>query len=263
MSDPDITRSDRREAEREPSESATAWRTLLRMARPRATRANAFAAVLALILGFAIVTQVQQTQQEGLEQLREPELIRILDDVTQDSNRLDTEAQALERTRQGLLSSSASDEALTAARERLDALSILAGTTPATGPGITLRIVDPDSAIRAALVLDAIQELRDAGAEVIQVGEVRVVASTAFTDTDGGIEVDGVRVAPPYEIRAIGDAPTMAAAMDIPGGVSESVRGVGAAPSVSQSDDLSITALHAPSEPRYALPVPEASSTPN
>ena len=63
--------------------SGSSWGALLRMARPRATRANAFAALLAIGLGFAIATQVQQTNQSGLEQLREDELVRIAggDDV--------------------------------------------------------------------------------------------------------------------------------------------------------------------------------------
>ena len=64
---------------------------------------------------------------------------------------------------------------------------------------------------------------------------------------------------PPYVIKAIGDSATMASAMEIPGGVSESVRGDGALPSVRQSDDLAITALHSLSEPRYARPVPAPS----
>ncbi len=253
----------RHEDGRPVGETGRAWHTLARMARPRATRANGFAAVLAILLGFAIVTQVQQTQQQGLEQLREPELIRILDDVTQDSNRLDDEARSLEFSRQRLLSSSASDEALTAARERLDTLGILAGTAPATGPGIMLRIGDPDQQVTAALLLDAIQELRDAGAEAIQVGSVRVVASTYFTDVEDGISVDGATVSTPYEIRAIGDAATLASAMDIPGGVSESVRREGADASVVQVEELTVAALHTVQEPRYARPVPEPSTAPS
>jgi hypothetical protein len=47
--------------------------------------------------------------------------------------------------------------------------------------------------------------------------------------------------------------------MEIPGGVSESVRGDGAEASVRQSDDVAITALHSLSEPRYARPVPAPS----
>jgi uncharacterized protein YlxW (UPF0749 family) len=87
------------------------------MGRPRATRANLFAALLAVVLGFAIATQVQQTQQQGLEQLREEELVRILDDVSQDAARLGNDSRALEATRDRLLSGAdSSAEALRAAK---------------------------------------------------------------------------------------------------------------------------------------------------
>ena len=238
--------------------SSSPWRTIVRMARPRATRANFFAAALAVVLGFALATQVQQTQQQGLEQLREEELVRILDDVTQDAARLGNDARALEATRDRLLSGAdSSAEALRAARERLDTLGILSGTAPAEGPGIVLTIDDPGGEVTGALLLDALQELRDAGAEAVQVGPVRVVASTYFTDTpDGGVAVSGVPVTSPYVIQAIGDSATMASAMDIPGGVNESVRRLGAVSTVEQRENVSITALHSLREPQYARPVP-------
>jgi uncharacterized protein YlxW (UPF0749 family) len=243
-----------------PEPTGSSWRTLLRMARPRATRANAFAALLAIVLGFAIATQVQQTNQSGLEQLREDELVRILDDVSQEQDRLASDSRELETSRDKLISGvDSSSEALKSAQERLDTLGILTGTSPATGPGIVITINDRDHKITAARLLDALQELRDAGAEAVQIGDVRVVADTWFADVDGAIQVSGERVSQPYVIKAIGDSATMASAMEIPGGVSETVRGDGAVPSVQQSDDVAITALHSLSEPRYARPVPAPS----
>ena len=227
------------------------------MARPRATRANAFAALLAVVLGFAIATQVQQTNQSGLEELREDELVRILDDVNQEQDRLTQDSRELETSRNTLLSGVDSGaEALKAAQDRLDTLGILTGTAPATGPGIVLTVNDPDRTIRAARLLDALQELRDAGAEAVQVNGVRVVASTWFADTEGGVEISGTRVSPPYSIIAIGDPATMASAMDIPGGVNESVRSDGGDTTVRQAKSLAVTALHSVREPRYARPVP-------
>jgi uncharacterized protein YlxW (UPF0749 family) len=232
---------------------------MFRMARPRATRANLFAALLAIVLGFALATQVQQTQEQGLEQLREDELVRILDDVTQDAARLGNDARALELSRDRLVSGAdSSAEALRAAQERLDTLGILAGTAPATGPGIVLTITDPAGKVTSALLLDTLQELRDAGAEAVQIGSVRAVADTYFADTPGGIEVSGVPVKSPYVIKAIGGSATMASAMDIPGGVSESVRRLGAVSTVDQQDEVAITALHTLEEPQYARPVPAA-----
>src|SRR5699024_5694330 len=89
-----------------PGGSASAsWRRIYLMARPRLTRANLFALLLACLLGFALATQVRQTQEQGLEDLRQDELVRILDDVTQNGNRLDDEIAELEETRDRLANS--------------------------------------------------------------------------------------------------------------------------------------------------------------
>lgn len=233
------------------------WARLLLMARPRATKANAFAALLAILLGFAVATQVHQNQVVGLESLRQGELVAILDNATLLSSRLDQNARELQTTRDALVSGSTGDAAaLKAAQERLDALGVLAGTARAHGPGIQMTIGDPNAKVTPTLLLDAIEELRDAGAEAIQVGDVRVVASSSFGQSGSGIEIDGNKLTQPYSVLAIGDAQTMSSAMEIPGGMSENVRGLGASITVTQRSDLTVGALHPLSEPRYARPVP-------
>lgn len=245
-------------ADTEPASSTSAWRRVYLMARPRATRANAFALLLACLLGFAIATQVRQTQSQGLEDLRQDELVRILDDVTQNGTRLDDEISELETTRDGLASSEGnSPEAIRAAQQRADTLGILAGTERATGPGITLTIEDADGAVDAAALLDAVQELRDAGAEAMQVGDVRIVASTWFRDGDDGVIADGKTLDKPYTFTVIGDPQTMSSAMEIPGGVSESVRSKGGELTIREYESINVEALHTDSSPRYAQPVPE------
>lgn len=249
----------------EPESTAAtgAWRRLVLMARPRATKANILGAVLAIVLGFAIATQVHQTQQQGLESLRQTDLVRILDDVSQRSVRLDGDLRALQTTRDQLVSGSDSGQAaLKVAQERVDALGILAGTVPAHGPGITLTIDDPGHKVTAPLLLDTLEELRDAGAEAVQMGPDRVVASTWFADSGDAILIDGTAVRAPFTIEAIGDPETMAAALEIPGGINETVRQLGANPTVTQHRDLSIDALQMLQQPRYARPVPAGTSTP-
>lgn len=233
------------------------WERLMLMARPRATKANGFAALLAILLGFAVATQVHQNQVLGLESLRQSELVTILDNATLLSSRLDQNARELQATRDELVNGSTGDAAaLKAAQERLDALGVLAGTARAHGPGIQMTIGDPGAKVTPPLLLDAIEELRDAGAEAIQVGDVRVVASSSFGQAGSGIEIDGTKLAQPYSILAIGDAQTMSSAMEIPGGLSENVRQLGASITVTQRSDLTVGALHALIEPRYARPVP-------
>ena len=233
------------------------WQRLLRMARPRATKANAFAALLAILLGFAVATQVHQNQVVGLESLRQSELVTILDNATLLSSRLDQNARELQTTRDALVSGSTGDAAaLKAAQQRLDTLGVLAGTARAHGPGIQMTIGDPRAKVTPPLLLDAIEELRDAGAEAIQVGDVRVVASSFFGQSGSGIAIDGIKLTQPYAILAIGDAQTMSSAMEIPGGLSENVRQLGASITVTQRSDVTVGALHALRAPRYARPVP-------
>ena len=139
--------------------------------------------MLTVALGFAIATQIQQNQEGGLATLRQDELVRVLDDVTQRSTRLDRQVRELEVQRDQLQTSADRAKAASEqAQARLDQLAILAGTVKATGPGVRITITDSAGAVRAAGLLDVLQELRDAGAEVIQFGTVRIVAGSYFTD---------------------------------------------------------------------------------
>ena len=232
------------------------------MARPRATKANALAALLAILLGFAVATQVRQNQSQGLETLRQEDLVNILDSATLQSQRLDQQARELQITRDQLISGSTSGAAaVEAAQERIDSLAILAGTAGAKGPGIQMTIADPGGKMPPPVLLDAIEELRDAGAEAIQVNDVRIVASSHFSQAATGIAIDGKNLTQPYTISAIGDPPTMSSAMDIPGGLAENVRGLGATINIALEKELTVGALHVLSEPRYARPVPPSAAT--
>ncbi len=213
--------------------------------------------VLAGALGFAIIAQVRQTSLEGLENLREDELVRIFAGVDQDGERLADEIRGLQTSLELLKSQSTNEaEAQRAARERLEALGILAGTVAATGPGIVLTVSDPDNKVDAPTILDTVQELRDAGAEAIQINGERVIADTWFADTENGLSVSGSEVRPPYVIKAIGDANTLAGAMEIPGGVTATVRRVGGDTDVQIEDEVKVDALLTPTSPQYARPVP-------
>lgn len=236
------------------ADGRAAWRRLLRMGAPRLTRAQLIAAVLALSLGFAMVTQVRQTHTSGLEDLSQSDLVAVLGNVNNQSSRLDREISSLTRTRDQLRSGQGG-AATGAAQGRVDDLGILAGTIAATGPGITVTINDPSGGVGAPNVLDTVQELRDAGAEAIQVGTVRVVADSWFAaDERNQLVVDDTVLRPPYVVTAIGDPHTLSTAMAIPGGVTESLQQVGATAVVKESRRVSVTALRPLSPSRYARP---------
>jgi uncharacterized protein YlxW (UPF0749 family) len=214
--------------------------------------------LLAAVLGFALVVQVRTTQESsGLASARQDDLIRIIDDLTSRSERLQSEIAELAAARDRLSTGVDRDAAaLEEARRRADTLAILAGTVAAHGRGLVIVIDDPGHAVRADLILDAIQELRDAGAEALMINKVRVAAATYVLDADGGINVDGTAVQQPYTIAAIGESATLDEAMFIPGGVVDTVQDVGGAIRVERSASVVIDALRPLSTPRYARPAP-------
>ena len=222
---------------------ARARRRLRRALTIRNTPAQIVVGICAALLGFGFVASSSHEGDTGiLANARTDELIRILDDLSERQQRIASEQRDLELTRLRLEAGNP-EAALLAARERANALAILAGTVPVEGRGITVRIADPVGIVDSAMILNAVQELRDAGAEAISVGAVRVVAATWFADAPSAILVSGTVVRFPLVISAIGEPTTLAPAMDIPGGVTDSIRAVGASISVASSDEVVIEAI--------------------
>jgi uncharacterized protein YlxW (UPF0749 family) len=249
------------------------WRRVLRTAlHPHLRRVDIAVAVLLGLLGFAAAVQVRSAQVDGvLASARQEDLVQILDDLTNRSLRLRQEVSTLTATREQLTTGSGRDEAaVTEARRRAQVLGVLAGTVAARGPGVLVTITDPEHKISADVLLDALEELRDSGAEAIQLegsvdptsntppsGEVvRVVASTALVDAPdrGGVEVDGRLLQPSYRFVVIGDPATISAALAIPGGVVDNVGQRGGHAVVTRRESVLVAALRPLARPRYARP---------
>jgi uncharacterized protein YlxW (UPF0749 family) len=245
------------------------------------------AILLCIVLGVAIVTQVRQTESgDSLETARPADLLVLLDSLQQREAALNTEVADLQRTLAALQSSGSNDQAAVEnARARLGALSILIGTVGATGPGVTLVIGDTAPGVSPETMLDVINELRAAGAEAMEIrssggqersdpgsgsggrersdpgngsggqSAVRVGVDTWVIGSAGALNVDGTPMSPPYSVLAIGDPPTLAAAMNIPGGAMDSIERVGGTMTVQQSAAVDVTALRQPKPRQYAQPV--------
>ncbi|MCY7366110.1 MAG: DUF881 domain-containing protein [Frankiaceae bacterium] len=247
-----------------------------RFLRPRLRRVDVAVAVLLAVLGFAAVVQVRSTQEDGpLATARQEDLVQILDELSNRNDRLRDEVSALERARAELTTGGdQSEAALAEARRRTQLLGILAGTVPARGPGLLLTITDPDGRITPDVLLDALEELRAAGAEAIQLeGPVDLSVdpseasggdsggggvSPALGDGDeGGGGVDGRALYPPYRFVVVGEPSTLASAVAIPGGVVDNIEQRGGRVLVEERDEVVVGALRALEEPRYARPAPQ------
>ncbi|MGO1056002.1 DUF881 domain-containing protein [Crossiella sp. CA198] len=212
--------------------------------------------LLCLVLGVALVAQVRRTQTgEGLAEARPQDLIVLLDGLQAKEASLRKEIAESEATLRRLQEGgTASAAALEEARRRVTALAVLTGTVPVAGPGLRIEINDGTGKLGPEVLLDVIQELRNAGAEAVQAGPVRVGVDTALTGADGLIRIDGTTLTLPYVITAIGDPPTLAAALNIPGGVVDTVERKGGSTRIQQQDRVEITALRAERKQKYARP---------
>jgi uncharacterized protein YlxW (UPF0749 family) len=227
------------------------WRSLLRPSIPQL--------VVALLIGglaFAITVQVRDDETDDYAGVRGDDLVELLKSLDTANERLSSQIEELTATRNDLLSSTKlSAQAKEQAKKRAEELAILAGTSGATGPGIEVVIDDPDKEIDASALLDAVEELRDSGAEAIVVnGTARVVAQTYFLDDDEGIRIDGREIKRPFRIEAIGDASTLAGAVRFPGGLVDRVSNRGGDATVTERDTITITALADIKTPEYARP---------
>ena len=219
------------------------------------------AILLCLVLGVAIVTQVRETKSgDSLDTARPADLLVLLDSLRQREATLNTEVTELQNTLNAMQASGNTDQAaIKSAQARLAALSILVGAVGATGPGVTVKIEDPGPGVAPEAMLDVINELRAAGAEAIEINDghqsVRVGVDTWVAGVPGSLTIDNKALSPPYSILAIGDPPTLAAAMNIPGGAEDSIKRVGGRMSVQQADRIEVTALRQPKPHQYAQPV--------
>jgi uncharacterized protein YlxW (UPF0749 family) len=225
----------------------------------RLSSAGALIWVLLALFGFTLVVQLRSNDtDQGLAGARQDDLVRILSDLEARDTRLQAEITALEGSRQQLTSGVAGREAaLAEADKRADELGLLAGTLPGRGSGLVITI----AGVKASEILNAVQELRGAGGEVMQISgaggrTVRIVASTYFVDAEGGgIVVDGERLAGPYTLTVIGVPQTMQTALEIPGGVVASVQSDGGSVTMEQRISVDVTAVREATSLQYARPV--------
>ncbi|WP_424214881.1 DUF881 domain-containing protein [Streptomyces sp. BI20] len=221
---------------------------------PRISRSQVIVALLLFTLGLGLAIQVRSTNEsDPLRGARQEDLVRILDELDGRTKRLEEEKQGLEAQRKELETSS--NQAAEARRQNVEKerqLGILAGTVAAEGPGITLRISDPAKKVEADMLLDAVQELRAAGAEAIQLNDVRLVAGSYFAGSGGEVTVDGTAIARPFVFRVIGRPQDLEPALNIPGGVVQTLEKEQATSTVVRSAKIVVDALRPAEQPDYS-----------
>lgn len=151
------------------------------------------------------------------------------DALTEEQQRLKQEIAdatvAVEQRKTTLAASRGADQNLIASSATA---SLAAGFTKVEGPGVTAVLDDSsdgelsEQAIaHAADLRDMISLLRAIGAEAISLNGERIITTTAIDCIVNTILVNDTRLSNPYEVRAIGDAETLARALNDPAVLSD------------------------------------------
>lgn len=188
--------------------------------------------LISLFSGLLVAWQWRSHQATAALEKQDPTLIDIIHSLEQEGLSLENtiatlrgQIEALQKAR------SKGEDRLAAIQQEIDALKLAAGLTPVTGPGIVVTLDDNSAGAQAAKnsspatykpedyiihdknILYLVNELRSAGAEAIAVNGQRIVTNSDIRCVGTVILVNSTRLAPPYEIQAIGNPDALEAAV--------------------------------------------------
>ena len=175
-------------------------------------------AAVAVALGLLVVVQLRsQAGPAGLAQLSSQDLTVLVANLNARNDQLRREVSSLERELGTLNQNRARGEvSVDEIRAELSRIRAYAGLDPVGGPGVTISIRGP---IDGSGVEELINELRNAGAEAIGAGEMRVVTGVVVTGPPGEAAIDGTRLGDTFELAAIGAPDKLTGSLTRSGGI--------------------------------------------
>ena len=182
------------------------------------SRSQLTIATVALVLGLLVVVQLRsQAGAAGLAQLSAQDLTVLVANLNARNDQLRREASSLEGELATLTQNQArGDISVDEIDADLGRVRAYAGLDAVAGPGVTIAISGP---IDGAGVDELINELRNAGAEAISVGGVRVVTGVVVTGAAGLATVDGSPLKDGFDLDAIGAPDKLTGSLTRSGGV--------------------------------------------
>ena len=210
-------------------------------------------AVFALSFIFMAQLNTVNKSEETIQGKREAELI---DDLTA----LKTEYEELKKENEKNLkiveeyktSSSNNSTLINSLTEQLNQMAALSGMKDVKGEGIIVTVDDSDMAVsenistESMLIHDTdlraiVNELNAAGAEAISINGQRILSNTAIRCVGPVIQVNGIKVAAPFSIKAIGNAKYLESALSIKGGIVDSFEVYGIKIDITRENSITIS----------------------
>lgn len=219
---------------------------------------------ISLILGIILMTQMRTASNvlgdvnpdEKTDQLND-ELARL----TIEKNRLRDELESLkDENRENEKLYKDTEEELSRLMEELEDQQIISGYYDVKGPGTIITIdAEPDSYVSLAsshqYILALISYLNNAGVEAISINGQRYTNYTEIVPVLEHINVNGVAMVLPLEIKAIGNSRTIEASLNFVGGIVMQLNQIGYTIETEESKEIFINRYDGEKQFRYAVPI--------
>lgn len=142
------------------------------------------------------------------------------------------------------------DTTATAKEKELKENNILLGNTEVEGEGVEVILQDAPNTgsslnpsyriIHFNDIQRVVNELKNAGAEAIEVNEQRIVNTSAITCEGNIIKINGEKIGSPFIIKAIGEKYLLYSALERSGSYLDEIRYYGNTAKVTKSDNIRI-----------------------
>jgi len=189
-------------------------------------------------------------------------LVNSVDRMQQERDRLQTQVNSLRQQLDDITDTTR----IAGVQHDLEVARIEAGVDAVTGPGVTVTLNDSSQpfapgqnpnlyVLHDVDVLRVLNEIKAAGGEAIAINGHRLLAGSSVRCIGPAILIDQTaRVTPPYVIAAVGDPDTLAAALNMRGGVVDSLTFWGIRVTVQKAAQLTIPAYQGAVTFTYAKP---------
>jgi len=180
---------------------------------------------VAVLLGLLVVVQIRsQGGGSGLDQLSAPELTDLVANLNTRNDQLRTEIASTQQELAQLSGSQSRGEtSLGQLQTDLARVQAWAGMRAVSGPGIEIIVSGPTP---GTAVEDLLNELRNAGAEAIAVGGVRLVAGSVVAGDPDDLSVEDSPLDDPFEIDALGNSAPLTGTLTRAGGIIAQFRAI-------------------------------------
>ncbi len=224
--------------------------------------------LVAIVLGalLALSLRTQQTYLPILPTTNPRELAVLIKDLQDSNKNLREEIKSLRgRITQYEEQLSTGKGAIQALNEQLQSLKVLTGLTPVVGAGIEVVLNDigvkaPSPELQSLYLihdydlLQLVNELKVAGAEAIAINGQRLSFYSTIRCVGNVIQINGVPVASPFRIQAIGDPEVLEGGLKTPGGILDLLGSSGIKIKVERKPQLLLPPFAGRTQLRFAQP---------